>query len=125
MSKCINFSNGTIPNSMWITLLNLSGESPLAHYTAWGKILQVPLGLFATGFFGIPIGILGAGFQDWAEENNEDTPDEGGSMDEERRVPHSELSTLVDVSLDNMNHSAFSWGLASHSSTLEALLRNS
>jgi hypothetical protein len=30
----------TIPNSMWITLLNLTGECPLAHYTALGKVLQ-------------------------------------------------------------------------------------
>ena len=30
----------TIPNSMWITLLNLSGESPLAHYSSVGKVLQ-------------------------------------------------------------------------------------
>jgi hypothetical protein len=35
----------TIPNSMWITLLNLTGECPLAHYSAFGKVLQgmIPL----------------------------------------------------------------------------------
>ena len=30
----------TIPNSMWITLLNLTGECPLAHYSVLGKFLQ-------------------------------------------------------------------------------------
>lgn len=39
----------TIPHSMWITLLNLSGESPLAQYSIWGKIVTGILGLFATG----------------------------------------------------------------------------
>jgi voltage-gated potassium channel len=38
----------TIPNSMWVTLLNLSGESPLAQYSATGKIITGVLGLFAT-----------------------------------------------------------------------------
>lgn len=44
----------TIPNSMWITLLNLSGECPLAHYSNVGKVIQGFLGLFATAIFGIP-----------------------------------------------------------------------
>ncbi len=39
----------TIPNSMWITLLNLSGEAPLAQYSAAGKVATGILGLFATG----------------------------------------------------------------------------
>ena len=46
----------TVPNAMWITLLNLSGESPLAQYSILGKIATGVLGLFATGVFGIPIG---------------------------------------------------------------------
>jgi hypothetical protein len=29
----------TIPNSMWITLLNLSGECPLAYYSSVGKVV--------------------------------------------------------------------------------------
>lgn len=29
----------TIPNSMWVTLLNLSGECPLAHYSNVGKVI--------------------------------------------------------------------------------------
>jgi hypothetical protein len=33
---------------MWVTLLNLSGESPLANYTAAGKVATGILGLFAT-----------------------------------------------------------------------------
>jgi Ion transport protein len=40
----------TIPNSMWITLLNLSGESPLSQYSAWGKLATAILGLVATGY---------------------------------------------------------------------------
>ena len=59
----------TVPNAMWMTLLNLSGESPLCHYTGIGKVLQGIIGIFATGLFGIPIGLLGAGFEEWIDNN--------------------------------------------------------
>ncbi|KAG7358930.1 ion transport protein [Nitzschia inconspicua] len=62
----------TIPDSMWITLLNLSGESPLAQYSIPGKIATGIVGLFATAVFGIPIGILGSGFESVIEEETED-----------------------------------------------------
>jgi hypothetical protein len=66
----------TVPNSMWMTLLNLSGEAPLCQYSVWGKVVTGILGLFATGIFGIPIGILGAGFEEVVEEENEDNKEE-------------------------------------------------
>ena len=40
----------TVPHSMWVTLLNLSGESPLSQYSASGKVVTGILGLFATGY---------------------------------------------------------------------------
>uniref|UniRef100_A0A7S1VPC1 Ion transport domain-containing protein n=1 Tax=Grammatophora oceanica TaxID=210454 RepID=A0A7S1VPC1_9STRA len=69
-----NYNN--VPNAMWMTLLNLTGESPLAQYSVWGKIITGVLGLFATGLFGIPIGVLGAGFEEVVAEENEDDEDE-------------------------------------------------
>ncbi|GKY98976.1 hypothetical protein MPSEU_000853300 [Mayamaea pseudoterrestris] len=78
----------TIPNSMWVTLLNLSGESPLAQYSAAGKVLTGIVGLFATAIFGIPIGVLGAGFQDVvAEENDDNTENLPPPMSEESAAP--------------------------------------
>mmetsp|Transcript_58146 Transcript_58146/g.138379 ORF Transcript_58146/g.138379 Transcript_58146/m.138379 type:complete len:1236 (+) Transcript_58146:117-3824(+) len=65
----------TIPDAMWITMLNLSGESPLCFYTVAGKFVTAVIGLCAVSFIGIPIGILGAGFQDWVSEHHEDIPD--------------------------------------------------
>lgn len=65
----------TIPDAMWVTLLNLSGECPLAMYMPAGQIVTAIIGIFAVGFVGIPIGILGAGFQEWIEDHQEDTPD--------------------------------------------------
>jgi hypothetical protein len=62
----------TIPDSMWITLLNLSGESPLAQYSIPGKFATGIMGLFATAIFGIPIGVLGAGFESVIEEETQD-----------------------------------------------------
>ena len=72
----------TVPDAMWVTLLNLSGESPLANYTAAGKVATGILGLFATAIFGIPIGILGAGFEEVVAEENQDNVEELESRDE-------------------------------------------
>lgn len=66
----------TVPHAMWITLLNLSGECPLAHYSSIGKIIVGIIGLFATAIFGVPIGVLGAGFEELIADQNEDTPDQ-------------------------------------------------
>lgn len=66
----------TVPNSMWVTLLNLTGESPLSQYSMAGKVVTGILGLFATGVFGIPIGVLGAGFEEVVQEENEDNTEE-------------------------------------------------
>ena len=74
----------SIPDAMWMTLLNLSGESPLCHFTTWGKIITGVIGVFAVGLFGIPIGILGAGFEDWVDgedEGNEDDNEEQNGGD--------------------------------------------
>lgn len=87
----------SVPHAMWITLLNLSGECPLAHYSVWGKITNGIIGLFATAIFGIPIGLLGAGFEDAVADRYEDTPDEPEETDqtspavETRPVSETEL----------------------------------
>ena len=47
----------TIPDAMWLTLLNLSGESPLCHYSTAGKLLAALMAIVATGLFGIEIGL--------------------------------------------------------------------
>jgi hypothetical protein len=70
----------SVPNSMWMTLLNLSGEAPLAQYSLVGKIATGILGLFATAVFGIPIGILGGGFEEVVEEETEDDHRETSSI---------------------------------------------
>jgi hypothetical protein len=46
----------SVPRSMWITLLNLSGEAPLCKYQWGGRIVSALVGLFATAFFAIPVG---------------------------------------------------------------------
>ena len=48
----------TVPHSMWITLLNLSGECPLAHYSSIGKVVVGIIGLFATAIFGVPVSFI-------------------------------------------------------------------
>lgn len=67
----------TVPHAMWVTLLNLSGESPLDKYSVWGQVLTGIIGIFATGLFGIPIGILGAGFEELMEEQTDEVNGEG------------------------------------------------
>lgn len=41
-----------------------------------GKIVSGIIAIFATAIFGIPIGVLGAGFEELVTNRNEDTPDE-------------------------------------------------
>eukprot|EP00934_Nitzschia_sp_Nitz4_P001046 Nitzschia sp. Nitz4//scaffold118_size93875//13823//17650//NITZ4_004777-RA/size93875-processed-gene-0.54-mRNA-1//-1//CDS//3329533691//1046//frame0 len=86
----------TVPNAMWVTLLNLSGESPLAQYSVWGKIVTGILGLFATGIFGIPIGILGAGFEQVLEEENDDNVAELDAPDDEVASENANLGTSLE-----------------------------
>ncbi len=58
----------SIPNAMWITMLNLSGESPLADYSTCGKIVSGVVGIFAVGVFAIPVGLVGASFEDFVSD---------------------------------------------------------
>ncbi|CAM9142714.1 unnamed protein product [Ascophyllum nodosum] len=57
----------SVPMAMWVTLLNLSGEAPLCDYTAWGKVITGVLGIFGVAVFAVPVGLLGAGFEEWVE----------------------------------------------------------
>lgn len=76
MSKYYN----SVFTSMWMTLLNLTGEVPVCQYTPWGKVLSGFMGLFGVGFVSIPMGLLGGGF----EEKVEDMPDkDGDGLDDE------------------------------------------
>jgi len=73
----------TVPRSMWVTLLNLSGESPLSNYSTAGKVVTAMIGLVASGLFGIPIGVLGGGFEELADEEEEgEVEDEDESDDQ-------------------------------------------
>ena len=49
----------SIPGAMWVTLLNLTGESPLCDFTFFGKIVTAFMGIFGVGVFAIPIGLFG------------------------------------------------------------------
>lgn len=63
-----SFYYQSVADAMWITLLNLTGESPLWDYTPPGKVITALVGIFATGWFGIPIGLLAGGFESWVDE---------------------------------------------------------
>lgn len=58
-------------NAMWMTLLNLTGEAPLADYTVAGKIITALMGILAVGVFAVPTGLIAAGFSDWVEGQQE------------------------------------------------------
>jgi hypothetical protein len=90
----------TIPNAMWITLLNLSGECPLVGYTTSGKVFICIIGLFAVGFISIPIGVLAAGFQDYVDENAETVEQVRASKD-----PATQLLS-ADAHPDHREHAA-------------------
>ncbi|CAM9194722.1 unnamed protein product [Chrysoparadoxa australica] len=77
------------PTAMWLTLLNLTGEFPACDYTLWGKIVTSIVGAFAVAIFAIPVGLLGAGFEEWIE-----TVGAGGETD-------SELETVMEDGYDS------------------------
>jgi len=62
----------SVSTSMWVTLLNLSGEAPLCEYTTAGKFISALMGLIGVGFVTIPMGVLGSGFQDLLEQEDEE-----------------------------------------------------
>ncbi|KAF4675814.1 hypothetical protein FOL47_007240 [Perkinsus chesapeaki] len=64
----------TLDGSLWLTLLNVSGESPLGDYSLPGSIITGALGMFAVGVVAVPLGVLGAGMQDRLEPFLVDSP---------------------------------------------------
>lgn len=70
----------TVSMTMWVTLLNLTGENPLSDYTLTGKVITGVMGLFGVGFVSIPMGLLGSAFQDELDNENDDA---GESKDDE------------------------------------------
>lgn len=61
----------TIPRAMWVTLLNFTGEYPLADYTTMGKIVSTFVAFIAIGIFGIPVAIFSDGISDKFEKLDE------------------------------------------------------
>lgn len=55
----------SVPHAMWITLLNLSGECPLSSYTVYGKVTIGIISLWGSSIFGITIGVIGSGFENF------------------------------------------------------------
>jgi hypothetical protein len=56
---------------MWMTLLNLQGEAPLADYTVLGKVITALLGMFAVGVFAVPTGIVASQFSGFVDDRQE------------------------------------------------------
>lgn len=75
--------------SMWITLLNLSGEAPLCQYTVAGKVITTIIALFGVGFVSIPMGLLGDGFQDKVDDLD-------GDEDEDAKKEEADAAAQAD-----------------------------
>jgi hypothetical protein len=108
-----------IPSSMWITLLNLSGECPLCDFTAAGKVITGCIGIFAVGLFGVPIGIFESGFVQWAkdmgedledDDDDDDDDDEGDEGDENGGDVDVVAKTLYDPDVDSEDGGSFQRG---------------
>ena len=59
---------GNMLESMWYTLLNLTGEFPLGDYSVPGKIVGFFMVLFAIELYGSASGVFADGFQTAVEE---------------------------------------------------------
>lgn len=54
----------TLTGALWITLLNFTGEYPLADYSVTGKIINIFVAFLAIALFGLPTAILADGISD-------------------------------------------------------------
>eukprot|EP01013_Petalomonas_cantuscygni_P020259 TRINITY_DN3851_c0_g1_i1.p1 TRINITY_DN3851_c0_g1~~TRINITY_DN3851_c0_g1_i1.p1 ORF type:complete len:370 (+),score=62.61 TRINITY_DN3851_c0_g1_i1:187-1296(+) len=52
----------SVPNSLFPTLLMLTGEFPLSNFTPLGQVVAGCVAVFAVAIFAIPTGVLGSGF---------------------------------------------------------------
>lgn len=50
---------------------SLAGEFPVADFTPMGKFIAGIIGCFAIPIFAIPVGIFGAGFEEYITEEKE------------------------------------------------------
>ena len=84
----------SVPHAMWVTLLNLSGECPLSYYSVYGKVIMGIIALWgSSAFFGITIGLLGSGFEDFISSTHGDNHEDYSDILEtsnESRVPFEE-----------------------------------
>lgn len=53
---------GTLPETMWWSVLMMSGEFPVTPATGVGRLLAVLMVLLGVGLFALPAGILASGF---------------------------------------------------------------
>jgi hypothetical protein len=85
----------SVPNAMWITLLNMSGEAPLCDYTFMGSIIVGFVSISAVAVFGVPVGAIGGAFEEIISEiggvggDNDDDDGEGDEGGEEMKVKAS------------------------------------
>ena len=86
----------SIPGAMWVTLLNLTGESPLCDFTFFGKMVTAFMGIFGVGVFAIPIGLFGAAWEDAVSGLDENDDDDDDDDDDETKETTKELVELKD-----------------------------
>ncbi len=73
----------SVPMALWMTLLNLSGESPLCDYTPVGSLIVGALSVSAVAVFAVPVGAIGAGFEGVVSELSAGRGGGGGGGGEE------------------------------------------
>ena len=53
----------SIPAAVWITLINMSGNTPVCDYTPVGRVVIGMLSVVAFAIFALPVAAVGTGFQ--------------------------------------------------------------
>ena len=82
-----NYSS--IPMSLWMTTLNMSGEAPLCDYTTAGSLIVGFLSISACAIFAIPVGALGAGFEAVVSELQAEQEQTGSGGEDDPLLPVS------------------------------------
>eukprot|EP00658_Telonema_sp_P-2_P037995 TRINITY_DN27317_c0_g1_i2.p1 TRINITY_DN27317_c0_g1~~TRINITY_DN27317_c0_g1_i2.p1 ORF type:complete len:809 (-),score=175.98 TRINITY_DN27317_c0_g1_i2:159-2585(-) len=85
----------SVPNSLWLSLLNLSGEAPLCDYSNLGMVMVGFMAIFGSALVGVPIGIIGSAFGDALDQDQ--AAQEVDQASEEEKQENVEMQTLIEV----------------------------
>lgn len=106
----------SVPTSMWVTMLNLTGECPIVDYGLMGRWVTGLMGLLAVGFFTVPFGLMSGGFEEYLQDDVEDEKHDGPSAQENelkvsmpRNIVQESVLAFINGTARSTTATLFKW----------------